>query len=112
MTEQTMGLVQPAARARRRHFLVRYGVYLSLLLLFIIAAVMSPEIYNRNLIFLILRQASHLGLVATGQTLVMLVAGLDLSVTGVLVLTSVIIAQVSVGQDPRIAPAVDRKSTR
>jgi ribose transport system permease protein len=106
MTEQTMGLARSAASARRRRFLVRYGVYLSLLLLLVIAAFISPEIYNRNLVFLILRQASQLGLVAIGQTLVMLVAGLDLSVTGVLVLTSVIMAQVSMGQDARIAPAV------
>ena len=106
MTEQIMGHGRSAGRARRRLFLVRYGVYLSLLLLLIIAAVISPGIYNRNLLFLILRQASQLGLVAIGQTLVMLVAGLDLSVTGVLVLTSVIIAQVSMGEDARIAPAV------
>ena len=41
-------------------------------------------------------------MVALGQTLVMLVAGLDLSVTGLLVLTSVVIAQVGAGQDSRI----------
>lgn len=105
MSEQTVGRMWAAGHGRRR-FLVRYGVYLSLLLLLAIAAVISPEIYNRNLLFLILRQASQLGLVAIGQTLVMLVAGLDLSVTGVLVLTSVIVAQVSAGEDGRILPAV------
>jgi ribose transport system permease protein len=36
----------------------------------------------------------------------MLVAGLDLSVTGVIVMTSVIIAEVGVGQDSRIWPGV------
>jgi ribose transport system permease protein len=66
----------------------------------------TPEIYSRNTLFLILRQASQLGLVAIGQTLVMLVAGLDLSVTGVIVMTSVIIAEVGVGQDSRILPGV------
>ena len=45
-------------------------------------------------------------MVAIGQTLVMLVAGLDLSVTGVIVLTSVVIAQVGAGQDSRIFPGL------
>jgi ribose transport system permease protein len=45
-------------------------------------------------------------LVAVGQTLVMLVGGLDLSVTGVIVLTSVVIAEVGAGQDSRILPGV------
>jgi ribose/xylose/arabinose/galactoside ABC-type transport system permease subunit len=106
MSEQAIGLTRASNGVRRRRFLVRYGVYLSLLVLLIVAAVITPSIYSRNLLFLILRQASQLGLVAIGQTLVMLVAGLDLSVTGVLVLTSVVIAQVSGGQDGGIAPAV------
>jgi ribose/xylose/arabinose/galactoside ABC-type transport system permease subunit len=38
--------------------------------------------------------------------LVMLIAGLDLSVTGVLVLTSVVIAQVGAGQNSQILPGV------
>jgi ribose transport system permease protein len=53
-----------------------------------------------------LRQASQLGIVAIGQTLVLLVAGLDLSVGGVIVLTSVIIAEVGAGQDSRLLLAI------
>jgi ribose transport system permease protein len=71
----------------------------------VIAAIVSPEIYNRNSLFLILRQASQLGLVAIGQTLVMLVAGLDLSLTGVIVMTSIVIAEVGAGDNSRIVPA-------
>ena len=85
---------------------MRYGVYVSLLILLVIAAFVSPRIYTRNLLFLILRQASQLGLVAIGQTLIMLVAGLDLSVTGVIVMASIVIAQVGVGQDGQILPGV------
>jgi ribose transport system permease protein len=87
-------------------FFVAYGVYFSLALLLAIAGLISPGIYSGNTLFLILRQASQLGLVAVGQTLVMLVGGLDLSVTGVIVLTSVVIAEVGAGQDSRILPAV------
>ena len=79
-----------------RRLLANYGVYLALALLMIVAALVSPTIYSAQSIFLNLRQASQLGIVAMGQTLVMLVGGLDLSVTGVIVLTSVIIADVIV----------------
>ena len=65
----------------------RYGVYCSLAVLLLIALVVRPEVYRPESLFLILRSASQLGMVALGQTLVMLVAGLDLSVTGLLVLT-------------------------
>ena len=84
----------------------RYGVYCSLALLLLIALVVRPEVYRPESLFLILRSASQLGMVALGQTLVMLVAGLDLSVTGLLVLTSVVIAQVGAGQDSRILPGL------
>ena len=80
----------------------RYGVYCSLAVLLLIALVVRPEVYRPESLFLILRSASQLGMVALGQTLVMLVAGLDLSVTGLLVLTSVVIAQIGAGQDSRI----------
>src|SRR5258708_33223585 len=84
----------------------RYGVYFSLALLLLIALVVRPEVYRPESLFLILRSASQLGMVALGQTLVMLVAGLDLSVSGVIVLTSVVIAQVGAGQDSRILPGL------
>lgn len=89
-----------------RRLLANYGVYLALALLMIVAAIISPTIYSAQSIFLNLRQASQLGIVAMGQTLVMLVGGLDLSVTGVIVLTSVLIADVGEGQNSLIAPAV------
>lgn len=94
---------QPAAL---RQFLIDYGVYSSFAVLLVIAAVISPEIYSANTLFLILRQASQLGLVAIGQTVVMLIGGLDLSVTGVIVLTSVVIAEVGAGQNSMILPGV------
>jgi ribose transport system permease protein len=59
----------------------RYGVYCSLAVLLLIALVVRPEVYRPESLFLILRSASQLGMVALGQTLVMLVAGLDLSVS-------------------------------
>jgi ribose transport system permease protein len=89
-----------------RQFILRYGVYVSLGLVLLIGLFATPQIYNTGTLFLILRQASQLGLVAIGQTLVMLVAGLDLSVTAVIVLTSVIIAQVTGGDAAMTVPSI------
>ncbi|MEZ4677155.1 MAG: ABC transporter permease [Caldilineaceae bacterium] len=102
-------LSQPTTHNRSasvQSLLARYGVYFALALLLIVAAVISPSMYTGQSIFLNLRQASQLGIVALGQTLVMLVGGLDLSVTGVIVLTSVIIADVGEGQNALILPGV------
>ena len=89
-----------------RQFILRYGVYVSLVVLLLAAAVLVPGIYSPQSLFLVLRQASQLGLVAIGQTLVLLVAGLDLSVGGVIVVTNVVIAEVSAGENANIPLAI------
>ena len=87
-----------------RDFIVRYGVYVSLCALLFLAVFITPDLYGSQTLYLVLRQASQLGLVAIGQTLVMLVAGLDLSVTGVIVMTSIIIAEVGPARTARSCP--------
>lgn len=89
-----------------RRFAARYGVYVSLAVVLAAAIFITPDLYSQQTMFVVLRQASQLGIVAIGQTLVLLVAGIDLSVSGVIVLTSVIIAQVSRGQDTMLLPAI------
>lgn len=89
-----------------RKFIVDYGVYISLGILLLVARVLTPNLYEVNTIAVVMRQAAQLGIVAIGQTLVLLVAGLDLSVGGVIVLTSVIIAEVSNGRDSMVALAI------
>jgi len=58
--------------------LFRYGVYVSLAVLLIVALIRYAETYEGQQLYLNLRGASQLGLVAIGQTLVLLTAGLDL----------------------------------
>lgn len=89
-----------------RQFILRYGVYVSLALLILVALVATPEVFSAQSITLNLRQAAQLGLVAIGQTLVLLIAGLDLSVGGVIVVTNIIIAEVTGGQDSQIPVAL------
>lgn len=91
--------VRPAQTFSTRDFVVRYGVYVSLAVLLLVGFIVAPDAYNSQNLFFLLRAASQLGLIAIGQTLVMLVAGLDLSVGAVIVLSSVIVAQVTGGDD-------------
>src|SRR5688572_10552294 len=75
-------------------------------MLLVIALFVTPNVYSPQSLSLNLRQAAQLGLVAIGQTLVLLIAGLDLSVGGVIVLTNVIIAEVSNGRDSDLPMAL------
>ena len=89
-----------------RKFVVDYGVYIALGILLIVAWFLTPNLYELDTIAVVMRQASQLGIVAIGQTMVLLVAGLDLSVGGVIVLTSVIVAEVSNGRDSMVPIAI------
>ena len=51
-------------------------------------------------------QCAQLGIIGIGQTMVMLVAGLDLSVGGVIVMTSMVVAEVSNGRNEMIQFAI------
>lgn len=95
-----------AASFSIRQFVLRYGVYVSLAVLILIALIATPTVFSPQSLALNLRQAGQLGLVAIGQTLVLLVAGLDLSVGGVIVLTNVIIADVTDGKDQALPSAL------
>ena len=83
----------------------RYGVYCSLAVLLLIALVVG-----RRCIAGIALSHSALGLAAwhghPRPDIGHACRGLDLSVTGLLVLTSVVIAQIGAGQDSRILPGL------
>ena len=79
-----------------------YGVYLALMVLLIVASFITPDLFDQETLAVIFRQSAQLGIIAIGQTMVMLVAGLDLSVGGVIVMTSMVVAEVSNGRDELI----------
>lgn len=72
------------------------GPFIALALLFIVSTLMSPEIFptTRN-ITNIFKQASIVGVVSIGMTIVLLVGGIDLSVSYVMSLTACLFARVS-----------------
>ena len=83
-----------------------YGVYIALMLLLIVAAVVTPNLFEKETLAVMFRQCAQLGIIAIGQTMVMLVAGLDLSVGGVIVMTSMVVAEVSNGRNEMIPAAI------
>jgi ribose/xylose/arabinose/galactoside ABC-type transport system permease subunit len=90
--------------AERNKFLGRSAIYFILILLILISALASDVfLLPRNLIN-VTRQASILGIVAIGQTFVILTGGIDLSVAAVMALMSILSADLMAGQDARVLP--------
>lgn len=67
--------------------------YIALILVFIISTIASPDIFpTYSNVMNILRQASIVGVVSIGMTIVLLVGGIDLSVTSVMAITACLLA--------------------
>jgi ribose/xylose/arabinose/galactoside ABC-type transport system permease subunit len=80
------------------------AIYLVLLALIVVAAIVSPNFLKPRNIATLLKQTSALGIVAVGQTFVILAAGIDLSVASVMALMSVLAAHLMAGQDGLVLP--------
>src|SRR6266699_221801 len=70
------------------------------------AAVTTPGFYTRANLTLVLFQAGIIGVTAVGQTLVLLVGGIDLSIGAVIGLTTVIVASRTAGSDAQLPTAI------
>lgn len=100
-----------AGAGRRRRGLprpdpVRLAPLAGLAVLLVLALVFTPAFYSPNNLANVARQAAILGVVAVGQTFVLLVAGLDLSVGAVIGATTVIAAEATGGRDAAIPLAI------
>ena len=104
--ETSTSVVHEKSDFRLRNLITAYGVYIALMLLLIVAAVVTPNLFEKETLAVMFRQCAQLGIIAIGQTMVMLVAGLDLSVGGVIVMTSMVVAEVSNGRNEMIPAAV------
>lgn len=79
------------------------GPIVGLLALLALAAITTPGFYSTSVLRLVLLQIGMIGITALGQTLVLLIGGIDLSIGGVVGLTTVIVA-VHTGGDPGALP--------
>jgi ribose/xylose/arabinose/galactoside ABC-type transport system permease subunit len=80
-------------------------LYLFVLATVILAGVISPNFLTVSNISNVLRQSSALGIITIGQTLVMIGGGFDLSVTAIMQLATVMMAELTRGRDELILPA-------
>lgn len=83
--------------------IVVYGV---LALLLLAGMALSPSFRNPANLFTILRQAVPLGLVSIGQTIAMLAGGIDLSVSSVITLASLLSASLIAGRVGLVLPVI------
>ena len=71
-----------------------------------VAAVTTPDLYDRNNLTLILFLAGLIGVTAVGQTIVLLTGGIDLSIGAVIGLTTVIVATQTDGRGSALPGAI------
>lgn len=76
--------------------------------LFVVGEVVTPGFASYVSVMNTLRVAAFLGVIAAGQTIVILAGGegIDLSVGKIATFAAIVIAQVSQGQDERMVPAI------
>jgi ribose/xylose/arabinose/galactoside ABC-type transport system permease subunit len=75
-------------------------------LVLVLAAIVTPSFYNAFNLRLILFQGGLIGITALGQTLVLLVGGIDLSIGAVIGLTTVIVASHADGRNSALPTAI------
>jgi ribose transport system permease protein len=81
------------------------ALYLALVATLAIAGILSPGFLSAENLSNVLRQSAALGIVSLGQALVMIAGGFDLSVTATMQLATVMVAEISMGQDGRLPMA-------
>ena len=65
-------------------FMKNYGVYIGLILLLAISGILSPQSFHPVGLLNVAKQTAGLGIVAIGQTMVILTGGIDLSVGSII----------------------------
>ena len=105
MSDTTVGGALPRGDSLRAQ-LARRAPVIGLAVALLVAAFVTPEFYSGTNLVNVLRQAAILGIVAIGQTFVLLTGGIDLSVGGVMGMSMIIAAQVSGGDDSSLLAAV------
>lgn len=95
-----------ARRERIQQLRNTAGVYLLLAALVALLGILSPRSLAPRHLLDIFRQAAPLGIVAVGQTVVLLTAGIDLSVGAVITLTNVVASTLMAAGNQAIPGAV------
>jgi ribose transport system permease protein len=79
-------------KEHRQNLIVRFNLLIIFIALFIVASIIAPEFLSTQNLANLLQQSSLIGIVAVGMTLVILTAGIDLSVGSVAALAGMLVA--------------------
>lgn len=82
------------------------AVRLAVVGLYLVSGLISPAMFQLSQVLNILQLASFLGVVALGQTFVVLTGGIDLSQAGMVTLTNIAATSVMMGNNDNIALAI------
>ncbi len=97
---KTRGLTLLRRMTKEREF----GVFLVLILLSIVMGIASPYFWKTQNIFNILRNMSTIGIISIGMTMIIITAGIDLSVGSMVGATGMVAARLMyVGMNPVLA---------
>ncbi|MBV9644187.1 MAG: ABC transporter permease [Verrucomicrobia bacterium] len=100
-------MISPARLSRALRFVNRLGaVWIAVILLYLVSGLISPGMFQINETLNILQIAAFLGIVAIGQTLALLVGGIDLSVAGVVTMSNIVVTSLMLGQSETLVPSL------
>lgn len=98
--------LNPIQRLQRTPLRWLPRIYWALLLLIVILGLISPRSVEPGNLINLMRQGATIGLVAIGQTIVLMGGGLDLSVGSTVILADVMAAQMINGREENVLPVV------
>jgi ribose transport system permease protein len=82
------------------------AIWIAVILLYLVSGLISPGMFQISQALNILQIAAFLGIVAIGQTLALLVGGIDLSVAGVVTMSNIVVTSVMVGRADTLVPGL------
>jgi ribose/xylose/arabinose/galactoside ABC-type transport system permease subunit len=101
-----MGKQQSARSILMRATRAAGAVWFAVIGLYIVSGLISPAMFQWSQVLNILQVASFLGVIALGQTIVVLTGGIDLSQAGIVTLTNIVATSLMLGQNDQIAYAL------
>lgn len=81
-------------------------VWIAVIALYAVSAMISPAMFQTSQVLNILQVSAFVGMIACGQTLVLLAGGIDLSQAGMVTTVNIVSTSLMMGQDANIATAV------
>jgi ribose/xylose/arabinose/galactoside ABC-type transport system permease subunit len=92
---------------RALQVLTSFGaVWVTVVGLYVVSGILQPAMFSAAQVLNILQVASFLGVIAAGQTIVVLTGGIDLSQAGIVTLTNIVAASLMAGLGENIPLAV------